>query len=53
MIAWNYPGYGGNKMGIWNQSADDNNGAEVNYTGRNIYHLTSNDGNYDAAERNT
>ena len=35
-------------MEIWNQSADDNSGVEVNYMGRNLYHLTSNDGDYDA-----
>lgn len=34
-------------MGIWNQSADDNNGVEVNYTGKNLYHLTCNNGSYD------
>ena len=34
-------------MSIWNQSANDNNGVEVNYTGRNLYHLTGSDGSYD------
>ena len=34
-------------MSIWNQSEKDNNGVEVNYTGRNLYRLSGDDGRYD------
>lgn len=35
-------------MSIWNQNKDDNNGVEVYYTGKSIYHKTDDKGHYDA-----